>query len=80
LRKSKRKSNVELSNGSFDSNTVMTILEFEKQLEEEYGKEKLEAALRQLEEDHGDNGFDLYLSGEFDILLDIIKDIDPSDN
>ena len=34
----------------------MTILEFEKQLEEEYGKEKVEAALRQLEEDHGSNG------------------------
>lgn len=54
----------------------MTIIQFEKQLEAKYGKAKLAKALAQLEEDHGSNGLDAYMDGEFDILLDIIRDLD----
>ena len=49
--------------------------ELEEQLEAKIGKKKLVKALSQLEEDYGLNGLDLYHSGEFDLLLDIIKDI-----
>jgi hypothetical protein len=54
----------------------MTIIQFEKQLEAKYGKAKLNQALKQLEEDHGSNGLDAYMDGEFDMLQEIIDDLD----
>ena len=49
--------------------------ELEKQLEAKIGKKKLVKALSQLEEDYGLNGLDLYHSGEFDLLLEIIENM-----
>jgi len=49
--------------------------ELEEQLEAKIGKKKLTQALSQLEEDYGLNGLDLYHGGEFDLLLDIIKEM-----
>ncbi len=49
--------------------------ELEKQLEAKIGKKKLTQALSQLEEDLGLNGLDLYHSGEFDLLLEIIENM-----
>lgn len=49
--------------------------DLEEQLETTIGKKRLAKALSQLEEDYGLNGLDLYHSGEFDLLLDIIKEM-----
>lgn len=49
--------------------------DLEDQLEAKIGKTKLTQALCQLEEDYGLNGLDLYHAGEFDLLLDIIKEM-----
>jgi len=49
--------------------------DLEDQLEAKIGKTKLALALSQLEEDYGLNGVDLYHAGEFDLLLDIVKEM-----
>jgi hypothetical protein len=49
--------------------------DLEDQLEAKIGKTKLALALSQLEEEYGLNGVDLYHAGEFDLLLDIVKEM-----
>lgn len=55
-------------------NTGMTTYwELEKELIEQHGLEKVNAALAQLEEELGQNGFDAYRSGELDLLLNYFE-------
>ena len=49
--------------------------DLEDQLEAKIGKTKLALALSQLEEEYGLNGVDLYHAGEFDLLLDIVNEM-----
>jgi hypothetical protein len=47
--------------------------ELEKELEAKLGREKLDEALAQLEEEYGTNGLDAYKSGDFHLLLDLLE-------